>query len=144
LDFREQVFEDLYKNMLPHLFCRCKTKLKKWGSIFLYKSSKSLLTILPNYFLHVAQKIAIFGDLAHPYDFYTIFDNFFDQNSVLGHLLSFVFSKIHFQWKILNVVLFFFFLKMLKNTASAATFKFWGVYVLGHIFFAPFLGGSLL
>ena len=29
-----------------------------------------------------------------------------------------------------------------KNAASAATFKFWGVYVLGHIFFGRSWGGE--
>ena len=112
----------------------------------------------PVYFVTRGSKAKLDLILTSLCDFYTIFDNFFDQCNLLGHLLSFVLLKLisvvlikvnfkeccvhsfFLRTYVLGHIFWFFigeecdFKIFCKNAASASTFKFCGVTVLGHIF----------
>jgi len=87
----------------------------------------------PVYFVTRGSKLII--DLIFTFlcDFYKILNNVFDQYSLFR---EFTFLAIFFG-SLLGRSDFKIFC---KNAASAATFKFWGVTVLGHIFFGRLWG----
>ena len=89
----------------------------------------------PVYFVTRGSKLII--DLIFTFlcDFYKILNNVFDQYSLFR---EFTFLAIFFG-SLLGRSDFKIFC---KNAASAATFKFWGVTVLGHICFGRPLGGE--
>ena len=82
----------------------------------------------PVYFVTRGSKLIIDLIFTFRCDFYKILNNIFDQYSLFH---EFTFLAIFFGSLLGRSVLL---KKFVKNAASAATFKFWGVYVPGHIF----------